>query len=332
MTKVLIIGGTGNIGTGVTHHLLQKGNHDITHVNRGNTPVQGVKSIIADRSKPAEFGNALSSAGNFDCVIDMICYKPDEAKQAVEIFKGKTGQYIMASTVDVYDRRFTTFPIKEDQAIGGIHPDFDYAVNKVICEEIFESAINPEFAVTIIRPAQTYSEGLLLVHLFGWDSFFIDRIRKGKKIIAHGDGSSLWVAAHRDDVSLAFANAVGNTKAYCKKYNVTGLEVMTWLDYYRILAEGSNFPAPQFVFIPTSYLMKLNADKTFICRENFSRNNLFDNSAAIADLGYKYTISWKEGSARSVKWLIENNKLEDYTQQPYYDEIINRWEKTAGSI
>jgi len=332
MAKILIIGGTGNISTGITNILLEKGGHEIFHVNRGlrDKNIEGVKTIIADRNDPENFKNAVESAGIVDCVIDMICYHPEEAHQAVRLFKGKTGQYIFCSTVDVYDRRHPVFPMREDHQIGGKHPKDEYALHKMLCEQILDEANSPDFPVTVLRPAMTYSEGMPLVHLFGWDTYFIDRIRKGKKIIAHGDGSSIWVTAHRDDVAVAFVNAIGNSLALGKKYNVTGMELLTWTQYYALLAWSNGYQEPEFVFIPTRNLIKMDPEHSFILKENYAHNNIFDNNAAINDLGYQYTIDWMEGSARMVSWLEQNKKIEDYLNYPFYDSLINKWLNITG--
>ncbi len=332
MSRILIIGGTGNISTGITNILLENGGHEIFHVNRGirQKEINGVKTLLADRTDPAAFKSAVESAGVFDCVIDMICYRPEEARQAIDLFKGKTGHYIFCSAVDVYDRRGITYPIHEEQPIGWVHPENTYAYGKVMCEQIFEEANSNDFRVTVFRPAMTYSEGMPLVHLFGWDTYFIDRIRKGKPIIAHGDGTSIWVAAHRDDVAIAFVNAIGNPVAFGKKYNVTGTELMSWVQYYTLLAWTNGYQEPEFIYIPTYHIMKLEPEKAFLLSVNFAQNNIYDNSSAINDLGYKYTVDWLEGSARAVTWLEENKKIKDCAEFPFYDSIIDRWQKMTG--
>ncbi len=332
MSKILILGGTGNISTGITNILLEKGGHEIYHLNRGirQKETKGVKTLLADRTDPAAFKNTIESNGPFDCVIDMICFRPEEAQQAVALFKGNCSQYIFCSTVNVYDRRSVNYPIHEQQPIGWIHPNYAYAYGKVMCEQVFDEAGSDEFPVTVIRPAMTYAEGMPLIHLFGWDTYFIDRIRKGKPIIAHGDGTSIWVAAHRDDVAGAFVNAVGNPVAFGKKYNVTGMELMSWVQYYSLLAWTNGFQEPEFIYIPTHYLMQMEPEKAFLLSVNFAQNNIFDNTSAIQDLDYKYSIDWLEGSARAVTWLEENKKIRDFTEFPFYDALIDRWQKMTG--
>ena len=73
-----------------------------------------------------------------------------------------------------------------------------------------------DFPLTILRPAFTYGEGRGLVHTFGGSTMYLDRIRKGKPIVVHGDGSSLWTSCHRDDVARAFV-ALRRTAAYIRQ-------------------------------------------------------------------------------------------------------------------
>jgi hypothetical protein len=65
---------------------------------------------------------------------------------------------------------------------------------------------------------------------------------------------------------------------------------------------------------------------------NFSYNNLFDNTAAREDLGFRVTIPWVEGSRRAIKWLDENGKLEKSEDFPFYDRIIEEWQQAIGSL
>jgi nucleoside-diphosphate-sugar epimerase len=166
----------------------------------------------------------MAGVGPFDCVVDMIGYLPEDVQSAIRAFRGRVGQYIFCSTVDVYTKPAQHYPIRED-AEQEPSPSFPYALNKAGCENILlEAHRRGDFPLTIIRPAQTYGEGGALVHTLGFGTYYLDRVRRGKPIIIHGDGSSLWAACHRDDVGRAFAGAVGNAQALGRAYNVTGAE------------------------------------------------------------------------------------------------------------
>ena len=86
--RILIIGGTGIISTGITRLLIERGD-DFVIYNRGMRPslVEGnYTTITGNRKKFADFENQFRDAGNFDCVIDMVCYLPEEAESAVRAF------------------------------------------------------------------------------------------------------------------------------------------------------------------------------------------------------------------------------------------------------
>ena len=58
---------------------------------------------------------------------------------------------------------------------------------------------------------------------------------------------------------------------------------------------------------------------------NFQFNNIFDNTAAHNDLGFRYTISWVEGVKRAVTWLERNHKPADMSDAAIDDQIIDAW-------
>src|SRR4051812_48826719 len=101
--RVLIIGGTGLISTGIVKHLLARG-ADVTMVNRGkreNMLPGKIGQIIGDRNEFAAFEERFADE-RFDVVIDMICYTPEQAASAVRAFSGRCEQFIFCSTVCTY--------------------------------------------------------------------------------------------------------------------------------------------------------------------------------------------------------------------------------------
>jgi len=332
--KVLIIGGTGLISTAITRFLANRGD-DVTIYNRGKRVAEipsNVKRVVGDRKDYKVFKSQMAKIGTFDCVIDMICFLPEEAENAVRVFKGRTKQYIFCSTVDVYTKPAKHYPVTED-AEKNPSASFSYAFNKATCERIFFEAFhNNNFSLSVIRPAYTYGEGAGILHTFGWGTYFLDRIRKGKPIIVHGDGTSFWSACHRDDVARAFVGAVGNTSAFGKAYHITGEEWMTWNNYHQKVAEALNAPQPTLVHIPTDLLQKIAPKYAEWCAENFQFNNIFDNKAAKADLGFRYSVPWVEGVMRAVNWLENHGGLENSDNFPFYDRIIETWQKLGENM
>lgn len=326
--NILIIGGTGLISAPITRMLLERGD-TVTHYNRGKLELYpaptGVKTVHGDRTDYAAFENQMYELGTFDCVMDMVGYLPDDGPSVVRAFQGRTGHFIFCSTVDVYQKPATRYPYTEAEPYGGLNT---YSRNKVLIEKALRAAA--EFPLTIIRPAYTYGEGRGPVHTFGGKTTYLDRIRKGKPIVAHGDGSSFWTACYRDDVARAFVNAAGQAHTIGKTYHTTGEEWMTWDQYHHAVARALNAPPLQLVHIPTDALARLAPDHANIVIENFQFNNIFDNTAARRDLGFEYTVTWEDGAGHMIRWLDEHGRIENSDDSTFEDQLIWDWHKRIG--
>ena len=330
--RVLIIGGTGLISTAITRFLVERGD-DVTLYNRGQTDAdipEGYNTIIGNRKDYAAFEAQMGEAGSFDAVIDMIGFGPADVESGIRAFRGHIGHFIFCSTVDVYTKPAHRYPVREDAERQPM-PSFPYAFNKAKCERLLEEAHERgDFPVTIIRPAHTYGEGRGLIHSFGLGgAYYFNRIRHGKPILTHGDGSSLWAACHRDDVGRAFAEAVGNEKAFGKGYHTASEEPMTWNQYHQTVAQAMNTPEPELIHIPTDMLFEIAPKEAEWCRENFQYNNIFDNTRAKTDLNFSYTIPFVEGVRRIVAWLDARDRIHDKDEPAIYGEIIERWKNLS---
>jgi nucleoside-diphosphate-sugar epimerase len=184
----------------------------------------------------------------------------------------------------------------------------------------------------MLRPAQTYGEGGVIVHTFGWSTTFIDRLRKGKPVVVHGDGTNLWAPCHVDDVGHCFVHAAGNPRTFGKAYNTTGDELFTWNAYVQGVAQALNAPAPRIVHIPTEILYKITPERAGITHNNFSGNNVFDNTAAKTDLDFHYTVPWVEGVRRTVAWLDAHSKIANSDEDPFDDRLIAAWERHTAAL
>ena len=87
--------------------------------------------------------------------------------------------------------------------------------------------------MTIVRPSQTYDQSLPVA--IGGGAFYTlaDRLKKGRPIIVHGDGASLWAVTHAEDFGRGLLGLVGNWKAIGHAFHITSDEVLTWEQIYQ---------------------------------------------------------------------------------------------------
>jgi nucleoside-diphosphate-sugar epimerase len=109
------------------------------------------------------------------------------------------------------------------------------------------------FPITIVRPSHTY-DMVIPAAIGSWTDFtLIDRIRKGKEIIIHGDGNSLWVMTHASDFAKGFVGLLGHQQAIGHSFHITSDEVLTWNQIYEAMAEAAGAPL-KAVHIATDFV------------------------------------------------------------------------------
>ena len=114
-------------------------------------------------------------------------------------------------------------------------------------------------------------------------------------------------------------------------YHVTGEEWMTWNRYYQGMAQAMGAPDPVLVRVPTDLLAKALPQQAHWCLVNFQFNNIFDNAAARADLGFRYTVPWIEGARRTIGWLDAHGAIEDCDSDAprLVERVIQAWERSG---
>jgi nucleoside-diphosphate-sugar epimerase len=113
---------------------------------------------------------------------------------------------------------------------------------------------------------------------------------------------------------------------------VAGEEWLTWEEYYRTAARVLGVERMQFAHIPTELLLRMAPKAAEWCGINFRFNNLFDNAAAKADLGFRYTLTWEEGVRRMVAHHDGKGSIDACPPEPLYDRIVETWKKLCSTV
>ena len=332
--KILFIGGTGNISAACSRLAIQKG-YEVYMLNRGNIVIPELKkavSIKCDIHNTAEVEKVLKDL-KFDVVANFFVFKPEEVKRDIEIFSGKTKQYIFISSASAYQKPLSHPIITESTPLA--NPYWEYSRDKIACEQVLIEAYRKQgFPMTIVRPSLTY-QTVIPVAIGSWDDFtIVDRMRKGKKVIVHGDGSSLWTITHSEDFAIGFTGLLGHQQAIGQSFHITSDEILTWNQIYEAVAEGAG---------TTANIVHIASD--FICREaeklgqdwmwgnllgDKSVSAIFDNTKIKTFVPeYKATIPFKSGIKRTIEWfeadparmkIVEENNV-------LMDKVIEAYEK-----
>ncbi len=328
---VLFIGGTGLISTAIARQLLEAG-HKVTLFNRGQSESRlppGAETIMGDRKDYAAFEQTFADK-SYDVVVDMVAFHPDDSASAIRAFAGRCGQFIHCSTVCVYSGPVAQIPTTETEPY---HSLGSYGKDKIVCELLLLQAFEDQrFPVTIMRPSHSYGEGGDIIRSVGPGNTFIDRLRKAKPLLVQGDGNSLWAACHVDDVARGFIATMGNGRCLGEAYNIAGDEWFTWNQYHDQVAEvcGGTFSP---VHIPTDTLRRLAPGLTGSTHDILQWPSVFDNSKLKRDTDYAgQTVSFKEGTRRTLAWLEANGRLKDSDADDYEDRLIAAWRAKTGEL
>lgn len=331
--KVLIIGGTGLISTGIVK-ALQARNATLTVFNRGQTDDRlgsGVRHLAGDRNDFAAFETAVASAGPWDVVIDMICFRPDQAECDVRAFAGRCGHFIFCSTVCTYGNTQTVVPTLETTPQA---PVSVYGRDKVACEQIFLRAhAGKKMPVTIFRPSHTYGPGGNVINNLGWEPTFVDRLRRGRPVIVSGDGHGLWQSAYSEDVGVGFASAACRPACFGEAYNIVGDEAVTWDDYTRRTAAAIGAPPPRLVHLPTDLLLAVDRKRYVALEEIFRFHGVYSNAKLKRDVPeYRSAMPYEEGVRRTVAWMDQHGKVARLESDPLEDRLVAAWDQFSRDM
>ena len=305
---------------------------DLWHFNRGKNrarKITGVNTIYGDILDIKTSEKALKDH-HFDVVVNFIAFKPKDIENDFQLFKDKCKQYIFISSASAYQKPPSHPVITEDTPLK--NPYWQYSRDKIACEEkLYQLYRENDFPVSIVRPSLTY-ETVIPVAIGSWADFtLIDRIRRGKEIIVHGDGSSLWTITHSTDFASGFTGLLGHQQAIGHSFHITSDEILTWNQIYEAVAEAAGEEA-KIVHIPSDFIARGDEYYTGTLLGDKSWSVIFDNTKIKTFVPeYKAVIPFNKGIKKTIKWFEEKKErmiiLEENNR--FMDKVIRDYKRIA---
>jgi nucleoside-diphosphate-sugar epimerase len=321
--RVLYIGGTGTISASCVRLSVESGMR-VAVLNRGNNSArrdlpQEVEwltgDVTDDRSLLAAIGDR-----RFDAVVNFLSYDTDDALRMVDVFTGRTKQYVHISSASVYGKPVLQTPIVESTPT---HNKFlEYARAKLRAEVALQAAYAQDgFPLTVIRPSHTYDDANPPLP-GGWT--VVDRIARGAEIPVHGDGTSLWTLTHAEDFAVGLVGLLGNPRAIGETFHITGDDVYTWDQIYTLIGEALGVEA-KLVHV-ASELFPVVAPDWFwsdLLVGDLAHSAVFDNSKIRRFVpGFAPKLTFHRAVHRMMEWREEHpvqTKSDDTT-----DAVLSR--------
>lgn len=212
--RVVIIGGTGHVGTYLVPRLAELGHEVIVVSRRKRQPYRPhaawnrVKQVTIDR-KEAEaagtFGRQVADL-EADVVVDMICFSLDSARQLVEALAGRVRHFLHCGTAWVHGHSVEV-PTTERQPR---RPFCEYGIAKAAIEDyLLGQGRRAGFPATVIHPGHIVGPGWAPINPAGNVNLGVfAALARGDEVVLPNLGLETLHHVHADDVAQLFIKAL----------------------------------------------------------------------------------------------------------------------------
>jgi len=323
--RILMIGGTGLISSASTRLAVERG-LDVTVLNRGTSATRplpdGAELVQADIRDPESVRAALGDR-EFDAVVDWVAFTPEHVATDVELFTGRTGQYVFISSASAYQTPPERLPVTESTPLR--NPYWQYSRDKIACEDLLVSAYRDTgFPVTIVRPSHTYDRTSVPLD-GGWTS--VERMRQGKEVVVHGDGTSLWTLTHHEDFARGLVPLLGDPRVLGDAFHITSDDVLTWDQIVRALGAAAGVE-PRIVHVPSDVIAAADPEWGAGLLGDKAHSMVFDTTKVRRVVPeFTTTIRFEQGAREIVAWHDADpaRRTVDARMDALMDDLVERF-------
>ena len=256
MTRVVIIGGSGHVGTSLVPRLVEAG-HEVVNVSRGQRAPysphkawSAVESIVADREaedREGLFGRRIRSLKP-DIVIDMVCFTLDSATQIADALQGEVQHFLHTGTIWVHGAS-TVVPTPET---APRRPFGSYGTQKAAIEALLlDRARRHGFPATILHPGHIVGRGWAPLNPAGhFNPDVFTTIARGDELTLPNFGLETVHHVHADDVAQLFMRAIARwSSAVGEEFHVVSPGALTLRGYAEAMYRWFGHD-PRLAFLP----------------------------------------------------------------------------------
>ena len=250
--RVVVIGGTGHIGTYLVPSLVRAG-HDAVVVSRGTQQPyredpawRDVEMVTCDREaaeQDGDFGTTIAGL-HPDAVVDLTCYTTTQARQLVGALDGQ--HVVHTGSVWSYGPS-TLVPTTEN---APKHPYGEYGVNKLAVERYLIEG-QERVRASVVHPGHISGPGWLPIGPAGnLDPAVIHSLRTSGSCLLPDRGGETIHHVHADDVALLHQACVEQPEAAAgQSFNSVCTQAFTLRGYAEVVARHFGHE-PQLEFVP----------------------------------------------------------------------------------
>jgi nucleoside-diphosphate-sugar epimerase len=302
--RVVVIGGTGHIGTYLTPMLVEM-DYEVVCVSRGlrkpyhpNDAWAEVDHVILDRAND-DFATRIAEL-DADVVIDLTCYLPSSAVQLVDALRGRVDHFLHCGTIWVHGHSIQV-PTTEDapRATFG-----EYGTRKAAIEAYLLDQSRHGFPATILHPGHLVGPGWAPINPQGnFNADVFPQLASGGELLLPNLGMETLHHVHAADVASAFVCAVRRRDASIgESFHVVSPAALTLRGYAERMAEWFG-QKPNLRFVSWEEWRATASEKDArITWDHISRSPNCSIEKARRVLGYQPRYSSLEAVQEAVAW------------------------------
>lgn len=318
--RVVIIGGTGHIGSYLTPLLVEAG-YSVTCVCRGvrqpyreNSAWRSVEYVRNDRLAEEEAGTFGEQIARIeaDVVIDLTCYHLSSAQQLLKALRGKAAHLIHCGTIWVHGSTGSV-PTTEDQPR---RPFGDYGIRKAAIEAWLLGEYQDGVAITVLHPGHLVGPGWVPINPTGnFNTAIFAALSRGSEVRIPNFGMETLNHVHAEDVAQAFLLATQNrTAAAGQSFHVVAASALTLRWYAEQMADWFHQPA-RLKFLPfNEWKQDVSSKDASITEDHLRHSPNCSIEKAQKLLGYKPRYAPLAAVQESVGWLMDSGVIAVHQQ------------------